>query len=91
VDADEETPLTSAESVAVRRNVGGVSRAAARALALVWVCAGIAAIAIGFAYGEVLLTELGLFAVFYAVLWVRVMARSRVLTWRGLIAPWHAE
>jgi len=27
----------------------------------------------------------------YAALWARVVARSRLLTWRELIVPWRAQ
>jgi hypothetical protein len=91
VEAREATLLTSTASVAIRRNVRGVNRALALALALVWLGAGVTGIVLGYTHGEVLLTTLALFAVLYAVLWFRVVARSRLLTWRDLIAPWQSE
>jgi uncharacterized membrane protein YfcA len=75
----------------MQRKLGHVNRAVALALALVWLCAGISGAVLGFTHGQVLLTIVALFAILYAVLWFRVVARSRLLTWRELIAPWHAE
>jgi len=77
--------------VAIQRNLGHVNRAVALALALVWLCAGIWGIVLGFTHGQLLLTIVAVFAILYAVLWFRVVARSRLLTWRELVAPWRTE
>jgi hypothetical protein len=53
--------------------------------------AGIAGIVLGFIHSQVLLVLLALFAILYAILWIRVVVRSRLLTWRALVAPWRAE
>jgi hypothetical protein len=91
MEADEVKMLMGAAAVTIRRRVRGVNRTVALALALVWLSAGIAGLVVGYTHGEVLVTMLALFAVLYAVLWFRVVARSRLLTWRDLIAPWRSE
>jgi hypothetical protein len=77
-------------TVANRRGLPGVNRVVALALAAIWLCAGVAGIVVGVAYGRWLLVTFAIFAVWYAVLWFRVVARSRLLTWRELAAPWRA-
>jgi hypothetical protein len=57
---------------------------------VVWLGAGVAGIVLGLIHGRLLLVVLALFAISYAVLWFRVVARSRLLTWRELVVPWRA-
>ena len=77
--------------MATRNKLGGVNRAAALVLALVWLCAGITGIVLGVVHGHWLLVAIAIFAIWYAVVWFSIVARSRLLTWRELIAPWRAE
>jgi len=77
--------------VTTRSRLGGVNRAVALALAIVWLCAGVAGIVLGFVHGPLLLVAIALFAIWYAVLWFRVVARSRLLTWRELATPWRSK
>ena len=77
--------------MSTRSGLGGVNRAVALVLALVWLCAGVAGTILGFVQGRLLLVVLSLVAIGYAVLWFRVVARSRLLTWRGLATPWRGE
>jgi hypothetical protein len=67
------------------------NRAIALALAVVWLSAGLAGIVLGLIKGHFLLAVLALFAISYAVLWFRAVARSRLLTWRELLVPWRAQ
>jgi len=77
--------------VTTRSRLGGVNRAVALALAIVWLCAGVAGIVLGFVHGPLLLVAIALFAIWYAALWFRVVARSRLLTWRELATPWRSK
>ena len=76
--------------MAIRGKLSSVNRAIALALAVVWLGAGVAGIVLGLIHGRLLLAVLALFAISYAVLWFRVVARSRLLTWRELVVPWRA-
>jgi hypothetical protein len=73
-----------------RRKLNRLSRLTALLLALVWSGAGLVAIAAGYLRGHWLLSTVGLFAVMYGVLWLRVVARSRLLSWHQVVAPWRA-
>lgn len=75
----------------IRSRLSIVNRAIALALAVVWLGAGVVGIVLGLIHGQLLLVLLALFAISYAVLWVRVVAHSRLLTWRELVAPWRAQ
>jgi hypothetical protein len=72
------------------RRVVGLNRAAALLLAIVWLCGGMAAVYFGFAGSRYALAGCGVFAIWYAVQWLRVALRSRLLSWRELVAPWRA-
>jgi len=76
--------------MAIRDKLSGVNRAVALGLAIVWLGAGIAGVAFGVGRGQVVLAFVGLAAVAYGLLWFRVAARSKLLSWRELIAPWRA-
>ena len=77
--------------MAIRGKLSSVNRAIALALAVVWLGAGVAGIVLGLIHGRLLLVVLALFAISYAVLWFRVVTRSRLLTWRELIVPWRDQ
>ncbi len=76
--------------MAIRDNLSGVNRTVAWALAFVWLGAGIAGIVFGVGRAQVALAVAGVLAIVYGLLWLRVAARSRLLSWRELIAPWRA-
>ena len=75
--------------MANRNQIHGVNRATALALALVWLCLGGAGVVIGVIEQRWVLIAVALTAMGYAVLWLYVAARSRLLTWRQLVAPWR--
>ena len=75
--------------MASRRNVDGINRAVALVLALVWLFAGVLGATLGFLHGQFILLVLSLAAIAYAVLWLRVVARGQLLTWRELASPWR--
>ena len=77
--------------MAIRGKLSIVNRAIALALAVVWLGAGVVGIVFGLMHGHLLLVVLALFAISYAFLWFRVVARSRLLTWRELVVPWRAQ
>jgi len=60
------------------------NRVVARALAIAWIVAGAAAIVLGIARHRWLGVPLGLLAVWYGLLWVRVARTGRWIAW-----PWR--
>ena len=73
--------------MAIRGKLSNLNRAIALTLAVVWLDAGVVGIVLGLIHGQLLLVVPALFAISYAVLWFRVVARSRLLTWRDLVVP----
>ena len=73
----------------IRRELSGVNRMVALALAVIWLSAGIGAIVFGFIHARWLVVVLGVFALSYAMLWFRVASRRRLLTWAELFVPWR--
>jgi hypothetical protein len=72
------------------KRLSRLSRLTALLLALVWLGAGLVATALGFLRGNWLLLPVGLFSVVYGVLWLRVVARSRLLSWHEFVVPWRS-
>jgi len=72
-----------------RNKLGGLNRMTALLLAVVWLSVGFVSIALGFLQGYWLAIVCGLFAIVYGVLWLRVVARSQLLSWQELVAPWR--
>ena len=72
-----------------RNKVRGINRVVALFLATVWFCAGVAGVVLGYIYNRWLLMSIGVFALWYALLWSRVVVRSQLLTWRELAVPWR--
>ena len=74
-----------------RRNLSTAERTVAFVLSLAWLAGG----CVGVYFGAVLfhwgLIVFGVLAIAYGVAWVRVALRSRLLTWRELVAPWRSE
>jgi hypothetical protein len=73
----------------IRGNLSGVNRAVAFALAIVWLGGGAAGLVVGLGHAQVVMVIVAMGAIVYGCLWLRVAARSRLLTWRELIAPWR--
>ncbi|MGH8850031.1 MAG: hypothetical protein ACREYD_03465 [Casimicrobiaceae bacterium] len=73
----------------VRRALGGMDRAAALLLAVIWLTAAAAAIFLGMMHARWKLVVPGLFALAYAALWLRVVRRGRLLTCADLLMPWR--
>lgn len=73
-----------------RRKLSGLNRFAAALLAFAWLVAGCVAIVFGLASGHWLLVTGGLLATVYGLLWIRVVVRSRLLSWKEFIIPWRA-
>ena len=72
-----------------RNNVRGINRVVALMLATVWFCAGVGGVVLGYLHHRWLLMSIGVFALWYGVLWCRVVVRSQLLTWRELAVPWR--
>jgi hypothetical protein len=75
----------------MRGKLGQINRAVAAILALVWACAGIAALVAAYASGRWVLALAALVALWYATAWARVVARARLLTWNEIATPWRAR
>ena len=75
----------------IQRDVVGVNRAVAFALAAIWLSAGAAAIFFGLMQSRWTLVVAGLFALGYSLLWLRVTARKRLLTWTDVVVPWRSR
>lgn len=76
--------------MAIQGKLSIINRAIAFALAVVWLGAGAGGIVFGLIHDQLLPVVLALFAILYAVLWFRAMARSRLFTWRELVVPWRS-
>jgi hypothetical protein len=72
-----------------RRHLNGVNRTVAAVLAVVWGSAGIAGLVAAYASGRWVMALAALFALSYAVLWVRVVAHARLLDWSEVAVPWR--
>ncbi len=68
-----------------------VNRAVAAILALVWACIGIAGVVAAYLSGRWAIFLAALFALVYALLWGRVVARARLLDWSELATPWRGR
>jgi hypothetical protein len=77
--------------MAIRSKLSDVNIVIALALAFVWLGAGVVGIVFGLINDLVLLVGLALFAISYAVLWFRVVTRTRLLTWRERSVPWRYQ
>ncbi len=58
-------------------------------LAIVWLCAGIAAVVAGAIAQRWILIPIGLIALWYGFIWVRVARQGRRLTLREALTPWR--
>jgi uncharacterized membrane protein YfcA len=70
-------------------HINRVNRAVAAILALVWACAGVAGLVAAYVYGRWLVGIAAVFALCYALLWVRVVVRARLLKWSEIARPWR--
>lgn len=73
----------------IQRTLDGANRVLAFVLAFVWLTAAIAAIVFGLARATPTLVVLGALALGYGLLWLRVAATRRLLTWSELALPWR--
>src|SRR5215510_11506863 len=60
-------------------------------LAIVWLCAGVAALVVGATAQRWLLVLGGLVALWYGVIWVYVARWGRRLTLREALTPWRVK
>ena len=74
-----------------RKNLSPLNRAVALALAFVWLGLGVVGVVFSLVQRRLLIAVLSSLAIGYAVLWFRVFARSRLLTWREIAAPWRVD
>ena len=77
--------------MARRKNLSPLNRAVALVLTFVWLGLGVVGVIFGLVQGRLLVAVLSSLAIGYAVLWFRVFARSRLLTWREIAAPWRVD
>jgi len=75
----------------MRTKLGSINRLVAVILALVWACAGVAGLVVAYVYGAWMAAVAAIFALWYAVLWVRVVVQARLLAWSDVATPWRAR
>jgi len=72
-----------------RGTLSRLERGVAVGLAAIWLAGGACAMYVALVHGRWGLGFVGLAAVLYGAAWLRVAARSRLLTWHEFIAPWR--
>ena len=72
-----------------RKALSPIERGVAVSLALVWLCGGAFALYLALVHARWGVAIGGVAALVYGAAWLRVAARSRLLTWHELIAPWR--
>ena len=75
----------------MRTKLSYINRFVAMILALVWACAGVAGLVVAYVSGRWVIALVALFALWYALLWVRVVAHARLLAWSEVATPWRAR
>jgi hypothetical protein len=75
----------------MRTKLGSINGLVAVILALVWACAGVAGLVVAYVYGAWMAAVAAVFALWYAALWVRVVAQARLLAWSEVATPWRAR
>jgi len=78
------------------REIVGANRFVALALACAWIAGGAGGIMVAIDATRPWLALLALCAIGYGLVWLRVFAQSRLLTWSEVALPWrrlstHAE
>jgi hypothetical protein len=65
------------------------NRILALVLALIWITAGVVAVALGLGKRRWLVSALGAVAIWYGFVWIRVMREGRKLQWSEALRPWR--
>jgi len=71
--------------------LGPINRVVAAMLALVWACIALGGFIVAYASGRWVVGLAAVFALGYAGLWVRVVARGRLLKWSEVAVPWRTR
>ena len=71
------------------RKLGRVSRLVAVILSLIWACVGVSGLVVAFTLGRWVLVAAAIFALWFSVLWARVVCLARLLTWKEVLTPWR--
>jgi hypothetical protein len=66
-----------------------LERGLAVCLSVIWLAGGAFALYLALARGHWMMAFVALGALVYGAAWLRVAARSRLLTWVELVAPWR--
>ena len=74
-----------------QRSVVGMNRFVALALACTWLAGGAGGIVVAVRNGPPWLALPSLFALVYGLLWLRVVAQSRLLAWSDVAMPWRSR
>lgn len=74
----------------MRTKLSSINRLVAAFLALVWASAAVAGLVVAYVSGRWVVLMLALFALWYAVLWARVVVQARLLTWSEVATLWRA-
>jgi hypothetical protein len=72
-----------------RLKLNRANRFIALVLALIWITAGITAVALGLSKRRWFLAALGAVAIWYGLMWIRVMRQGRRLQWAEALRPWR--
>jgi hypothetical protein len=64
-------------------------RIVALVLGLIWIGAGIVAVALGLSKRHWVLPVVGAVAIWYGLAWIRVMREGRKLQWLETLRPWR--
>jgi len=75
----------------MRTKLGHINRFVAVILTLGWAGAGVAGLVAAYVSGRWLVALAALFALWYAVLWARVVVQARWLAWIEVARPWRAR
>jgi hypothetical protein len=75
----------------MRTKLGHINRFVAVILALGWAGGGVAGLVAAYVSGRWLVALAALFALWYAVLWARVVVHARLLDWSEVATPWRAR
>lgn len=75
--------------MSARRESSVVSRIVSGLLAIIWLSAGVASSVVSLGAGHWPLGVVGVFALWYGWLWLRVMRLGKRLTVREALMPWR--
>ena len=79
------------EGSSVQKTVHSINRLVAALLAIIWALVGAVGFIVTVRSGQWWWALLGVCAFWYALVWVRVVAKARLLTWQEATMPWRGS